>query len=438
MKIIFCVELYYPSIGGVQEVVRQLAERLVKQGHKVRVATTAIPERTDEIHNGVDITEFKISGNQVYGLAGEVGRYREFLVQTDADIVFFYAAQQWTFDAAWEVLSRIKARKVLVPCGYSGFYLNIYADYFRGLPQVLEKMDAVVYHAQSYRDIDFGRKHGLQNGLVIPNGADAEEFQALKDCAFRESLGVENDALLLLTVGSTVTGLKGHFELTKAFALADFANRQAVLIINGNQPQQGGRQSSLLRRFANLAHGHGIVYAVQRTTKWIWSRFRKWDSVETWIRHVNQENNGNKRVLQVDLKRDVLIQAYLQSDLFVFASNIEYSPLVLFESCAAGLPFLTVPVGNSREIVEWTGGGAVCEAPVDEEGYTRPDPAMVARAMESMIADPKQLEKMAMQGKEACQRRFNWANLTTEYEELFLRLLDWQEKTVDDRAGQSN
>ena len=138
--------------------VRQLAEHLARHGHEVTVATTAIPERKGEVHNGVHITGFKVSGNQVHGLVGEVGRYCEFLAQTDADIVFFYAAQQWTFDAAWEVLSLIKARKVLVPCGYSGFYLNAYTDYFKALPQVLAKMDAVVYHAQSYRDIDFARK----------------------------------------------------------------------------------------------------------------------------------------------------------------------------------------------------------------------------------------------------------------------------------------
>ena len=72
-----------------------------------------------------------------------------------------------------------------------------------------------------------------------------------------------------------------------------------------------------------------------------------------------------KRVILTDLERQDLIQAYLAADLFVFASRIEYSPLVLFEAAAAGTPFLTVPVGNADEIVRWTGGGVLCEATKD-------------------------------------------------------------------------
>ena len=35
MKILHTVEFYHPSQGSMQEVVRQISERLVKLGHKV-------------------------------------------------------------------------------------------------------------------------------------------------------------------------------------------------------------------------------------------------------------------------------------------------------------------------------------------------------------------------------------------------------------------
>ncbi len=89
----------------------------------------------------------------------------------------------------------------------------------------------------------------------------------------------------------------------------------------------------------------------------------------------------SKRVILTDLERQDLIQAYFAADLFVFASRIEYSPLVLFEAAAAGTPFLTVPVGNADEIVRWTGGGILCEAAKDDRGYTRVDPGTLAREM---------------------------------------------------------
>ncbi len=426
MKILFCVEFYYPSIGGAQEVVRQVAERMAESGHDVTVATSWLPERSGDIINGVKVVGFKVSGNQVRGLSGEVDVYRAFIRKSDVDVVFFYAAQQWTFDAAWEALTETRAKKVFVPCGYSGLYNSAYADYFQRLPTILKQLDTVVYHAESYRDIDFARDHGLTNSIVIPNGAAAEEFAVNPDPEFRSSIGADQDTQILLTVGSA-TGLKGHLELTRAFALADFRGREALLIINGNQPHSGGHRPSYYRRFAELLHTYGLAYAFRHSVKMLLIAFG-WrggnqNSIEMWVASVNDGRYGRKRVLRVDLPRPELVQAYLQSNLFVFASNIEYSPLVLYEACAAGLPYLTVPVGNTAEIVAWTGGGVMCDAPRDSEGYTRAEPKVLARAIEKLLEDPALLSRLGANGKAASMARFNWANLTREYEILFLNLI---------------
>jgi glycosyltransferase involved in cell wall biosynthesis len=432
MKILFCVEFYYPSIGGAQEVVRQIAERLAVRGHDVTVATSWLQQRSSDIINGVKVIGFKVSGNLVRGLSGEVDAYREFIRKSDADVVFFYAAQQWTFDAAWDAFSDTQAKKVFVPCGYSGLYNSAYADYFQQLPSVLAQLDAVVYHAETYRDIDFARHHGLTNSVVIPNGAAAEEFSVDLDPEFRSSIGADQETQVLLTVGSA-TGLKGHLELARAFALADFGGREALLIINGNQPHTGGHRSSYYRRFAELVRTYGPVYAFRHSVKMLllalgW-RGGNENSIEMWVANVNDGRYGKKRVLRVDLPRAKLVQAYLQSDLFVFASNIEYSPLVLYEACAAGLPYLTVPVGNTAEIVSWTGGGEMCDAPRDSEGYTRAEPKVLARAIEKLIKDPVRLSRLGANGKAASMARFNWANLAGEYENLFLTLIQRQPRS---------
>lgn len=426
MKILFCVEFYYPSIGGAQEVVRQIAERLAASGHDVTVATSWLQQRSSDIINGVKVVGFKVSGNQVRGLSGEVDVYREFIRKSDIDVLFFYAAQQWTFDAAWETFADIGAKKVFVPCGYSGLYNSAYADYFQKLPTILRQLDAVVYHAESYRDIDFARDHGLTNSIVIPNGAAAEEFSIDLDPAFRSSIGAKQETQILLTVGSA-TGLKGHLELARAFALADFGAREALLIINGNQPHSDGHRRSYYRRFRELVRTYGLVYAFRHSVKMLllaagW-RGGNANSIEMWVASVNDGRYGKKRVLRVDLPRAKLVQAYLQSDLFVFASNIEYSPLVLYEACAAKLPYLTVPVGNTAEIVAWTGGGEMCDASRDSDGYTRADPQVLARAIEKLLSDPARLSRLGENGKAASAARFNWASLSREYEDLFRTLV---------------
>jgi glycosyltransferase involved in cell wall biosynthesis len=133
----------------------------------------------------------------------------------------------------------------------------------------------------------------------------------------------------------------------------------------------------------------------------------------------------------VDLQRAELVQAYFNSDLFVFASNIEYSPLVLFEAAAAGLPFLTVPVGNSVEIAEWTGGGVVCPAPQDERGYTRVDPAVLADHISRLAASPGLLVSLSREGHRNWSDRFTWDVVCDRYEALFTRLIEQTRKRDD-------
>jgi glycosyltransferase involved in cell wall biosynthesis len=158
-------------------------------------------------------------------------------------------------------------------------------------------------------------------------------------------------------------------------------------------------------------------------------------SIEKWILVAQEKSNGNKRVKVVNLERPQLIQAFLQSDLFVFASNVEYSPLVLFEACAAGLPFLTVPVGNSVEIIDWTQGGELCLAPRDEKGYTRAQPDVLARKIEEMLMNPDRLKVLGRNGRHASLMRFNWDNLTNEYERVFQQILSSHNSLNSSKEG---
>lgn len=429
MKLLFCVQFYYPSIGGVQEVMKQLAERLAAKGHEVTVATATHERRDFAQLNGVSVKQFAVSGNRVQGMVGDVHAYRQFLRDSDADLVFFYAAQQWSFDAAWEVMERIKGRKVLVPCGYSALYVPTYREYFAELPGVLRKFDHLVYHALSYRDYAFGQEHGLLAASLIPNGADDVEFSTPANSDFRKALGIGAEDLVLMTVG-TLNGMKGHEELAAAFRLADFSGKSATLVLNANtKPSiQLPRSASgmLLALFGN-ARSNGWAHTMRVVFERVLSRFGLKVDLRTELGRladvVRQESGGSKRIVVCDLPRDELVQLYLGADLFVFASKIEYSPLVLFEACAAGLPFLSAPVGNAAEIAAWTGGGEIYSAEMDRKGFTQSVPAVLAKHIETLMRDATRRRALSDAGREAWQRRFNWKALTEEYEALFLKLV---------------
>ena len=432
MNILFCVEFYFPSVGGAQEVVRQIAERLAARGHQVTVATTKIATRQSSHHRGVDITEFEVQGNLVRGMTGEIDRYRSLLTNSGFEIVFFYAAQQWTFDAAWPVIDAMQARKVLVPCGYSGLLRPAYQDYFKALPEVLKRMDTIIYHADSYRDANLARELGLTNSVFIPNAADGEEFEINRDISFRARIGAKEKDFVVLTVG-TITGMKGHLELAQAFAQIALQDpqRRAILLLNGNHPENLGSRSGVIRNLFGLIKEYGPVYSIKHLLKKMLRRcglrVGSAASVNDWAERANKLTDGKNQVFVVDLPRTELIQAYLNADLFVFASNVEYSPLVLFEACAAGLPFLTAPVGNAAEIVNWTGGGELCPANLDEMGYTRVDPDVLATHIEALAENPMRLQQLGRQGLEASRNRYNWATIAGEYEKALLRLMPEKE-----------
>jgi len=459
MKLLLCCESYYPARGGVQEVMKQIAERMAAVGHDVSVAARKQSDRTSNIHNGVRIHEFDVSGNLVHGLRGEVERYQQFVRDFDGDAILIKAAQQWTFDALWPVLHQVKVRKVFVPCGFSCFYEPDFAGYFARLPDVLRKFDHLIFYAEKYRDIDFARANGITNFSIIPNGASEVDFAKIADGSLRAKLGIPPDDLLFLTVGSPIAA-KGHREVGEAFAEMDLGHRNATLILNGAWSQAIPAWARFLPKGVyRIIHkarvAAPLVLRPQTVRKGLVILYREgWRGVtdrlfpkqlsvtsskslvveseetaqsaaaQTAARSEPQpsaaleERGGRKRILCVDMARADVIDAFLEADLFVFASRVEYSPLVLFEAAASGTPFITVPVGNSREIVNWTGGGWVCPAEVDERGYTRVSPSDLAREMEKGIRSPDRLRQLGEAGRQAFVDRFNWAVIARSYERI--------------------
>lgn len=417
MRLLLCCEFYHPSRGGVQEVMRQVASRLARAGHDVTVATSHLAERNAAVIDGVRIREFKVRGNLARGMRGEVERYRDFVAGFGADAVLVKAAQQWTFDALWPVLDRIAARKVFVPCGFSGLHDPDFFDYFRQMPQVLRKFDHLIFYAEKYRDIDFARAHGLGNFSIVPNGASELEFDGAPDPGIRARLGIADEDFVFLTVGSPIA-MKGHREIAEAYARLDGGGRRTTLILNGNWPvpqRWTGRVATAARRAADVLGAEGLKGVKARYRAMLRQR-QILGETAAWIARADAQ--PGKRVLCTNLPRSDLVEVFKTANLLVFASNIEYSPLVLFEAAAAGTPFLSVPVGNAEEIARWTGGGSICPAPVDPQGFTRADPSALARDMQRCMNDPDTLARLGATGKARWRERFTWQAIAPRYQAI--------------------
>jgi L-malate glycosyltransferase len=421
LNILHTVESYLPSVGGMAEVARQLSERIVASGHNVTVATGRVPGRSTIDMRGVHIAEFDVSGNMVTGMRGDLDSYRRFVLDSKFDIVTNFAAQQWATDALYDILPRVHGKKVFVPTGFSGLTSSVYRGYFTSMSSWMQQYDMTVLTGHEYRDAVFARERNIDRTMVIPNGAAADEFDQIPCCDIRAKFEIPSTDFLILHVGSH-TGLKGHPELLRIFAQAAINNTTLLIV--------GSRDEGCYRACEQQAA------ALNRSRKFV---------------------SSGKRIILASLTRGETIAAFITSDLFLFPSAIECSPIVLFECMASHTPFLVTDVGNAREIIAWSGGGELLRTVRNRElegnrartwgwlsaatrtlnmpspecsplaGLVMADVRASARLLEDIYRDASRRAKFAFSGYASWRKRFTWEKISSEYEALYQRLVEGTE-----------
>lgn len=369
MKILHTQHLYPPYIGGSEEVIKQLSERLAKRGHDVTVATAAHPDQKQSTTvNGVQVESFSLSGNGVTGIHGskaEQERYLAFLRQGDFDVMLNSCAQTWSTDLAFSALDELPYKKVFLPSGYSALHHLLFRRYFARLPKVLSKYDQIIYFSERYQDKEFGDRHGIKQFSIIPNAANEDEFlQPAK--GFREKYGITTP-YMILTVGNHYKD-KGHQRVIDAFKQL---NRSDVtLVILG---QKAGT-------FFTSCYKSCLA---------------------------ESERYPNIKVLAVD--RPWVVSAFQEADVFAFGSSVEASPLVILEAMAAKLPFVTTDCGCVKDYKAY---GTIVDSP-----------DQLSDAIAKLL-DSKPLRKQrAEAGFKAWQQHYTWESVVDQYEAVYRKVV---------------
>lgn len=399
MNILLCCEHFHPSVGGVQKMMYEIGLRFVMKGHTVSVATGWRSDRKQNLVDGINIHSFKVSGNAASGMTGEIKNYQDFLINGQFDFLLVMAAQQWTFDAMLPALDWIPYKKLHIPCGYSGFYLKKYRGYYKNMGEHLRKFDQLIYNSTDYRDINFARNNNLENINIIPAGASELEFLNQGKEKILEKLGIDKGDFIYLSVGAPAFN-KGHKEILQAYLLLD-APFNSTLVLNGNYDIASENSASPPKK------------TLKELARNILGR-----SPDNIIRLAKKNRSPKKKIVFSDLKREELIPLFINADLFLFASHVEYSPLVIFECLAAGLPFLSIPVGNVDEIVKWSEGGVLCAGRKSKDGFSSVDPRIFAKEMRELSLDKTKLDKLSASGHQAWLDKFTWEVIATQIEKL--------------------
>jgi len=380
MNILFTVEYYYPKIGGAEIVVQTIAEYFASKGDKVYVATSYLEDRKTRSLNGVEIFEFNIKGNSVKGIKeftkGDIKRYQRLLTDGGFDIIFQYAAQTWHTSLMFDVINSVKSKKLIVPCGYSGlstfFRKLIYFKYFKDIPRYLCKYDMIIYHSNNYIDYEFGKRHNLYRYKTIPIGIDQVEFKSAYEDdrqKFREKYQIDT-RYTVLNVSNHYSRVKGHNFAIKTLEALLKLEKDVTLIIIGNLPENA--PSCFPRCF-------------------------KYSKV------------NDRFKLLTDIPRKDITKAYLESDVFLLSSKMEYFPIVILEAMATNLPYVSRDVGCVKSM----GKGIIVH-----------DPKQASEMIEHLIKEPTVRKYFNEYNQNMINNNFDINIVLKLYEETFMEILN--------------
>ena len=312
MKIAYVTAFYYPTIGGVEQVVKELAERYAKEGHEVHVFTSDWDK-----NKRIKVKEETINGVKVHRhyhilRAGKFGVLFPSLLWTLSkykfDIIHTHVSgHAHTFIGS--LIAKIKNTPLIhtTHCPWTDNFRTFTA-------QTLVNLSYKTFNKLSFRwsdkiiaitpwEIPFIIKYGgnKEKIVTIPNGVDNIFFKKVKVNNFKKQLNIKEQLVLFF----------GRLNATKGpdkFVLA------AKEILKENKKI----------KFLIIGPDEGMLNKVKELSK----------------------DEKNIIILGPERNKEKLPEIYQSADVYVMPSFREGMPLTLLEAYASGLPIVASPVNG--------------------------------------------------------------------------------------------
>lgn len=369
MKIVHVTPYYPPHLGGMENTVKELAERMAERGHEVYVFTSKSSLK------GYD-SRIKLKDNlKVYYLNSfEIGHtpiipslpFRLSKVIDGDTIVHIHYAIAYVSEIAM-LISKLKEAKVVAhihldpePSGSLGFLLPIYKRIFWKL---LKYSDAIICPTYVYCDM-IAKKYKVDYSKfsAIPCGINIHEFNYQKS----KKLDKDSNMICLLFVGR-LAKQKNLPILLYAFKILQREYNNIILNVIGD-----GEEKDQLYKIIEIKK----------------------------IKNVN---------LYGAVSKDKLLEAYFSSDIFVLPSSYESFGIVLLEAMASGLPIVASNIPAVREVLDGCGI------------LVYPTPENFANALRLLVENPKLRNKLSKAGRRKV-REYDWDRVVEKVLELYKSL----------------
>jgi glycosyltransferase involved in cell wall biosynthesis len=376
MRILHSTNTYAPSLDGVAEVVRNISERLVKRGHEVHVATSALPSESSYAELcGVHVHRFSVGGNLALGMYGEIEKYRQFVGSRNWEIMVNHGLHVWPTDALLDQVGEYRWPSVLVTHGLVDGH-PAFREYYSEVPRYVLKYSKWIATSSCSGEASYCTRFNLPIPPIITNGVDMEEWTR-PPLGLRRAWGV-GSKLWVINV-SNHSPLKNHglfFDLAGSLCDLDVC----FTLIAGTYPM----------------------------ARWGLGRFGVSGGCAYQCRLRSMVSPGT-----VDLKmnrpRKEVVSAIREAHLMVSTSGKEANSLVLLESMAAGVPWVSFDVGSAR-----INPGGVAVGNLNE----------MAEVVGELLRDTKRRKTLGEAGRAQIVRNHDWDKIVDEYERAYERAVD--------------
>ena len=133
-----------------------------------------------------------------------------------------------------------------------------------------------------------------------------------------------------------------------------------------------------------------------------------------------ESNNKDNIIFHGKLNRDEINHIFLNSDIYIQASNYEGLPHSLLEAMSYGVPVLCTPVGECKEILGNEDRGYILDLPVSKNN--------IKSKISEIIGEKDVANKKGERGKDFINEKYNLTNSFNLYKNLFTRLLEEEYK----------
>jgi glycosyltransferase involved in cell wall biosynthesis len=302
---VFQIAPYYPPhLGGLENVVKNISEIIVKQGHNVTVVTSDIGS-SNEVEPKAQVP-IKIKRLHAHEFAHQpffLSRLFLYLIKSPRRSIFHvHIAQPFVPEIAFLVAKIKRAHFIshfhldVEPSGRLGFIFSAYKKTL--LPFVLKRSDKVIAFSQGQADL-IQERYGVNESrlVVIPNGVGQEYFS--------DRIRKPHKPTKLLYVG----------RLNK--------QKNVKLLLKALQSNS--------QNFITNIVGEG--------------------ELENDLKSFVKESKLKNIKFKGRLSGQRLLNIYRESDIFVLTSKREGMPLVVLEAMAMGLPCIATNVIGTKDLI---------------------------------------------------------------------------------------